>query len=467
MFIKLWLVESLAILIAVLCVVAALEIPEDELETQILSQALVKIVKEIIAPINQTVNVITCNGKGNRLNNLPKYLMKDLNNTMTFTNELRQDNKTFYDRFNEFMSASLLICDEWNIAQDEGNNIDDTLQPKLGSITYVTAEASERYIDAIQETEKKHFPRTLLLVNDDEHLDLKVASFVSENSCNETHLRTINRFSKATRQWESPLFDLKALRSNNHGCPLIVIVGALAPEIIWPSNIDELATIEFSQLSGYFTEILNELARRLNFPIDAKHPDLERINNLDFDMALYGFSRESEAAEYNVPIDLISIYREIIVVIPLGDFYTGLEKLFLPFDLATWLWITATFAIGLIAIMIIVQISGDIRDFVIGHDVSAPTMNLFTAFFGLGQTRLPARNFARFLLMLYIIWCLIIRTAYQGVLFELLTTDGRRQQDMHFGNFIDSNATLHMNAFCELSISDRDYFKRFVFRFRF
>jgi len=87
---------------------------------------------------------------------------------------------------------------------------------------------------------------------------------------------------------------------------------------------------------------------------------------------------------------------------------------------------------------------------------------LIATFFGISQRRVSARNFARFLLMLYIIWCLIIRTAYQGVLFELLTTDGRKQQDMQFDDFIDNNATLHINDFCSLSITDRIYLQRFA-----
>jgi len=88
----------------------------DETETEILSQALKKVAKEIIAPINQTINIITCNGAGNRLENLPKYLMKDLNNSMTFTSALRSDIDRLYSYNLEYQSATIVICDEWDIA---------------------------------------------------------------------------------------------------------------------------------------------------------------------------------------------------------------------------------------------------------------------------------------------------------------------------------------------------------------
>jgi len=451
-----WNLKAFVVLIGTLWISGAAEsftIP-DETETEILSQALVKIAKEIIAPINKTVN--TCNGAGNRLNNLSKYLMKDLNNSMTVTNELRPNIGIVYDYQNQHMKASLVICDEWNIAEDELNHVEFVLPAKMGYITYVTTEAAERYIAEINNMEIRIFFKTLLLVNDGEFVDLKVAAYISESSCEKAHLRTINRFSKRTRQWQEPSFDLVKLRSNNHECPIKILPFAHSPEIIGPGNI-LLGTDSYSNLSGYFITMTNELSRRLNFSIQDK---MDSTSISDIDLMLTGFSTE-QSSILNLTFNLISIYREIIVVVPLGDFYSGFEKLFLPFDDATWILIAMTFAIGLMTILIVTQLSLTIRNFVIGRDVTAPTVNLFAAFFGLGQTQLPGRNFGRFLLMLYIIWCLIIRTGYQGVLYDLLKGDGSKPQNLQLDDFINNNATVHMNIFCDYSlIEQRTQFKR-------
>jgi len=273
-------------------------------------------------------------------------------------------------------------------------------------------------------------------------------------------LRTINRFSKRTRQWQKPSFDLVKLRSNNHGCAFKIDKYAEAPEVIWPDNEMDGPEL-YSDFKGYFISITNELSRRLNFLIQDKID----ITAIDPDLVLSGYSTEAEIFENNsTMIDLISIYREIIVVIPLGDFYSGFEKLFLPFDVATWILIAMTFAVGLLTILIVTQLSRTIRNFVIGRDVRAPTVNLFAAFFGLGQLRLPGRNFARFLLMLYILWCLIIRTGYQGVLYDLLKGDGRKPQNMELQDFMENNeTTIHINRFIEESVFVRTQFKRFGF----
>jgi len=455
---KMWKLKAFVVLIGTLWISGVAEsftIP-DETETEILSQALVRIAKEIIAPINKTVNIFTCDGVGNRLNNLPKYLMKDLNNTMTFTNEYRM-------RFSELRAyqnsyhypASLVICEEWNIVEDN-LHYRESFETKLGHITYVTTEAAERYINAVREHGKILRPKTLLLVNDGDYLDLKVAALISESSCENLHLRTINRFSKRTRQWLKPSFDMVKLRSNNHGCPFSIMAFADSPEIIWPGNKFGEGTNKYSELSGYYTRIIKELSRRLNFSIH------DGMSAFPYDLTLSSFSKEfDESAKKKAITDMIQIYREVFVVVPLGEFYSGFEKLFLPFDYATWILIAMTFAIGLMTILIVTQLSMTIRNFVVGRDVRAPTMNLLAAIFGLGQTRLPGRNFARFLLMLYILWCLIIRTGYQGVLYDLLKGDGRKPQNMQLQDFIDNNATLHMNVFCSFLLPARPQFERF------
>jgi len=69
-----------------------------------------------------------------------------------------------------------------------------------------------------------------------------------------------------------------------------------------------------------------------------------------------------------------------------------------------------------------------------------------TAFFGLGQIILSRRSFARFLLMLFIIWSMIFRTCYQGLLFEYLQGDGRKPAIKSIKELLDRNLTYFIHA---------------------
>jgi hypothetical protein len=65
---------------------------------------------------------------------------------------------------------------------------------------------------------------------------------------------------------------------------------------------------------------------------------------------------------------------------------------------------------------------------VFGEGVRIPTLNFFGTIFGTSQTRLPRKNFPQFILMMFIILCLILRTCYQSMLYDLMQKDLRRKE---------------------------------------
>lgn len=112
------------------------------------------------------------------------------------------------------------------------------------------------------------------------------------------------------------------------------------------------------------------------------------------------------------------------IMVPPGESYTSFEKVFLPFKDEVWIWIIITFAAVFITIFVLYLTPKYVQNFVFGRNVTTPSLNVWIAFCGLGQT---TRNFAGFLLMSFILFSLIIRTAYQGKSFEFLQKDTRKR----------------------------------------
>jgi hypothetical protein len=54
-------------------------------------------------------------------------------------------------------------------------------------------------------------------------------------------------------------------------------------------------------------------------------------------------------------------------------------------------------------------------------------MNLLAALVGGTQSRLPKRNFARFLLILFLLFSIVIRTLYQGSFYQLLNSNQQKE----------------------------------------
>jgi hypothetical protein len=88
----------------------------------------------------------------------------------------------------------------------------------------------------------------------------------------------------------------------------------------------------------------------------------------------------------------------------------------LPFDEETWLYLNILLAFTFITIFIVNQMPQFVQDEFYGKGVNTPAVNSLMAIFGIGQSKLPQNNFARILFINFVVFCFIMRTAYQGMI---------------------------------------------------
>jgi len=408
----------------------------EEKESEMLAASLKDLLMSVVSPNSKTINVIYSDVIIYQMEGLIFQIMKALECSIKY--RLMSNLNDRMVEFNTQMETSIIIYKEWNTAllselQLWANN--DGI-----FILYLPAISIQLYLNIFDGFALKLFPNYLVLIDNGDFLELKMPAFYSRALCEKAYLQDINRFSKTSREWELPTFDLTS-HMKFHGCPLRISILAAQPEIIHPAAM----STNFDEYSGYFADTIREIARRLDFTINVTE------DHNDYDVMLLGtfttFKQDDDfVTKYFTPID-----RYIYFLVPLGDYYTGLEKLFLPYDDVGWILVVLTFAAGLVVIQVVLRLSKIKQNFIFGRRVTSPSMNLFVAFFGLGQTTLPGRNFARFILMMFILWCLIIRTAYQGVLYELLKSDGRKPAAINLDDFYKGNihnTLVHVNAFC-------------------
>ena len=139
-----------------------------------------------------------------------------------------------------------------------------------------------------------------------------------------------------------------------------------------------------------------------------------------------------------------------------GEPYTEVERMFMMFSLELWIAIAITLSIAIFATIMLKFVSKKIRDFIVGRYVNNPTMNIISIFLTGSQFKTPGRNFARFLLILFIIWSLIIRNCHQSMLFQLLQADLRRPAMQTLDAIFESNLTVYLQ---DRSYLLDDYFK--------
>lgn len=218
----------------------------------------------------------------------------------------------------------------------------------------------------------------------------------------------------------------------------------------WPSRLPSE--------DGLQVEMLNLLAVKMNFSITyVEDRRIKSILALDL--------RSLNAKEYQDEIGFFShpfIFAPLKLLVPLGEFYTLEEKLWLPFDLETWICFISVFFVALLVTFLLSTSRDSLKEYFFGSNVKTPTMNLFQHFFGFGQTILPKNNFARFILMMFILFCLIMRNAYQGKMFEFLTSDMRKKGVATIAEIIEHNMTIFISSNIEKLISGIDVLKRWV-----
>lgn len=111
----------------------------------------------------------------------------------------------------------------------------------------------------------------------------------------------------------------------------------------------------------------------------------------------------------------------MVVIVPQGEPYTSLEKLTKPFREVIWALVLVVLLGGFATIAVIrLRFTVKVQNFVLGPNNASPYLNAVNVFLGGSLDRLPRRNFARTLLCIFMLYCLVVRNAYTGALFKFI-----------------------------------------------
>ena len=213
-------------------------------------------------------------------------------------------------------------------------------------------------------------------------------------------------------------------------------------------------------ISGIDGELLKGIAKILNFTIQIVNiSDTIRWGTLEENGTSTGAMKMvmDGDADFTIGMYTITSLRNkymtgsqsyftipFLLIIPPGAPFSALTKLFRPFKDVVWILILMTFIVGFVVIFVIKFQSNVVKDFVFGIKNNTPFLNIFNIFFGGSMDLLPSRNFARFLLTTFVIFCFVIRTLYQGALFQFLQKDDRAKEAQTIDELIEKEFVFYM-----------------------
>lgn len=273
---------------------------------------------------------------------------------------------------------------------------------------------------------------------------------------------------------------------NLHGCTIRIVTLHRCPatcvstkmKLVDEGNGTSLRNV--TQIDGFEINILRTIAKSLNFKMDRKvlygmdqagtvsengtaTGALKCLLNNESDIALGGFALRQTHTKFLDP-SMVYFSMPIVFAIPPGKKYSGFEKLLRPFDLLVWFSITSTLTIGILVIILMNYKFKGCRSFVFGRRTGNPVVNMLIAIFAQTQRRLPGRNFSRFLLMSFLLFCLVQRNVYQGSLYIFLRSDGRHKEVQSIPEMIEKDFQFYMYSAPAAIIKENytEIYKRFV-----
>jgi hypothetical protein len=250
------------------------------------------------------------------------------------------------------------------------------------------------------------------LIESKSKIELKSFRRWTEKSCEIKKFVSINTFDLAAKKWTTPL-TLPEKFSNYNGCSLKIYPNF----ILLPTfdllidngliNMDPIIQVHLDKRDAREREIVKIYSEQGNFSLIEVMGKKEKF---DVEIVL-GY----DAALIQRCGALIPDYN-LMLMVSAPEPYTNFEKMILPFDSATWFYLIGVLCAAFAGIFFLNLTPKFFRDLVYGKDVNMPSFNVIGTLFGIGQTKLPDNNFGRIILMTFIIFCLIFRTAYQGEL---------------------------------------------------
>lgn len=285
---------------------------------------------------------------------------------------------------------------------------------------------------------------------------LTTLPFVNPSSCGDTSAKVVARFSSQTNDKFVNFFFPKL--KNLNLCP-IRIATYLDPQNLMKRKFENGSF----ELFGNRYEFIKAIAKSLNYtneikvmeghmPWGAIITNGSHVNITGAFKQLLDNKSDISFSEYFLKSGRNKYFDSsypfyvtpMVFVIPPGRPFTPIEKLFQPFNQFVWL---ALVIVNLIALAVIVTINSkyrQYRSFVYGEKVKNPTINLLIAILGSQQSHLPKRNFARFILMMFLMLCLVMRSIYQGSIFQFLQSDGKHKEVQSIDEMIAKDFTFFM-----------------------
>lgn len=283
----------------------------------------------------------------------------------------------------------------------------------------------------------------------------------SDGTCNNLKPVKINEFNISTMRWKNSDFFPKKFK-NLQQCSIRVGTYESAPGLIIRNVKNK------TEIYGFEGDMFNVIAARLNFTMNITAVTYGG-GSVDKNGTATGLVEKIMLNEFDLIMSLFSVnyYRNIfltptkpyyvdkmIVIIPADRLLDSFLKIFFVFNYKLWLTLFVVFGLASFVIKLL-QSKVSALD-----EIRAPVMSLFVAIIGGSERNLPRKDFPRILVATFLLFCMVVRTVYQGGLFNMLKQDIRINEIKTLQDINKHHYTFFIIESIDVKVKDLQIFQR-------
>lgn len=134
----------------------------------------------------------------------------------------------------------------------------------------------------------------------------------------------------------------------------------------------------------------------------------------------------------------------LIWMIPPGREISSIEKLLKPFQMTVWVYFLLVLGITLLVVAVLKFQSKEVQIFFFGAGVQSPCLNFVNLILGGSLHKLPVRNFARTVLLIFMLYCFVMQNSYKGGLNKFMQMTIREPEMKSTDQMMKNNFKFYM-----------------------
>lgn len=159
-----------------------------------------------------------------------------------------------------------------------------------------------------------------------------------------------------------------------------------------------------------------------------------------------GYFASSAVRDFYMTSSYVYYTSNLIWMIPPGRIISSLEKLAKPFQATVWICFLLILGIAFLVVGFLNFQSKKAQEFLFGANVNAADacLNVGNVVLGGSVHKLPTRNFARIILLMFMFYGLIMQNSYKGGLFKFMQMTIREPEMTSTDEMVRNNFKFYM-----------------------